>query len=299
MDATTGLGRGPRSHGPWRLRACKLAAAAALSVAACGCVSLVGSMAADTLSSAILNQDDPVLVESGVPAYLLLVDGFVAESPDNADLLAAASQLYALYGSRFERDPERVVLLTAKARKYGRRAICLAHAPACNWDGLSYDEFVTELAAVGRRNIDHLFAYSVSWLSYLDATSEDWSAVAELPWVDAALQRCLELDESYEQGAVHAYLGIINSLRPPAIGGEPEVAKAHFERAIELNGGHDLSVKVEYAKRYARLVFDQELHDRLLNEVLDAPAEAPGYTLFNVLAKREAEELLASSKEYF
>ena len=68
---------------------------------------------------------------------------------------------------------------------------------------------------------------------------------------------------------------------------------------MEFSGGRDLSIKVEYAKRYARLVFDQELHDRLLTEVLDAPVDAPRKTLFNVLAKQEAQTLLASSKEYF
>ena len=59
-------------------------------------------------------------------------------------------------------------------------------------------------------------------------------------------------------------------------GARPEVAREHFERAIELSEGRDLSIKVEYARRYARLVFDQELHDRLLTDVLNAPAEAPG-----------------------
>jgi hypothetical protein len=139
----------------------------------------------------------------------------------------------------------------------------------------------------------------VSWLSNLDATSEDWSAVGELPWVEAVLARALVLDETYENGALHGYLGILNALRPPALGGKPDVAREHFERAIELSGGRDLSIKVEYARRYARLVFDQELHDRLLTEVLDAPAEEPRFTLFNVLAKQEAQTLLASSKEYF
>lgn len=264
-----------------------------------GCAGLVGSMAADTLSAAILNQDDPVLVASGVPAYLLLVDGLVAQNPDDEDILAAAAQLFSLYGARFEPDPARVTALTGKAREYGRRALCLAHPPACDWAGLRYEEFVTELSAVEAKNVEYLYAYAISWLSYLDATSDDWSAVAELPWVDAALERSLQLDESFAEGALHAYLGIINSLRPPALGGRPELAQAHFRRAIELNGGRDLSVKVEYAKRYARMVFDQELHDRLLREVLAAPAEAPGYTLFNVLAKREAEALLATSTEYF
>jgi hypothetical protein len=113
------------------------------------------------------------------------------------------------------------------------------------------------------------------------------------------LQRALALDETYQDGAIHGYLGIIDSLRPPALGGRPEEARMHFERAIELSGNRDLSVKVEYARRYARLVFDQDLHDKLLNEVLAAPAEAPRHTLFNVLAKQEAKELLESSKEYF
>lgn len=189
--------------------------------------------------------------------------------------------------------------MTLKARNYGQRAICLAHAPSCGWDGLPYDAFVSQLADLDAKNIDYLYSYAIGWLSYLDSTSEDWSAVAELPWVEAAMEQALALDDTYEQGAIHGYLGILNSLRPPALGGRPEVARGHFERAIELSGGKDLSIKVEYARRYARLMFEQELHDRLLREVLEAPVEAPGFTLFNVLAQQEAQELLATSQEYF
>lgn len=264
-----------------------------------GCASMVGSIAAETLSAAVLNQSTPELVASGLPAYLLLVDGLIQQSPDNEDLLSSGARLFALYGSRFETDPELSVEHTAKARAYGAQALCLVHEPSCDWDGLSYDVFVSQLSEVRAKNVDYLYAYSVSWLSYLDATSEDWSAVAELPWVDAALVRTLELEESYDSGALHGYLGVLNALRPPAMGGQPELARQHFERAIELSGGRDLSLKVEYARRYARLVFDQELHDRLLMEVLEAPADVPGYTLFNVLAKQEAEDLLATSMEYF
>ena len=281
-----------RSFARWGLMAMALCAQG-------GCANLLGSIAADTLSAAILNQDDPELVASGVPAYLLLVDGLISQNPENADLLAAGAQLFALYGARFEPDPDRVVRLTTKAREYGERAICLAHAPACEWPGLGYEDFVRQLDEIGPRNIDYLYAYAVSWLSYLDATSEDWSAVGELPWVEASLERALAVDEAYEQGGLHAYLGILNALRPPALGGRPEAAQRHFERAIELSGGLDLSVKVEYARRYARMMFEQELHDRLLREVLAAPVDAPGYTLFNVLAKQEAEVLLAGSREYF
>jgi hypothetical protein len=264
-----------------------------------GCSSLVGGVAGNTLAAAILDQDDPELVASGVPAYLLLVDGLISQSPGNAALLSAGAQLYALYGSRFAPDAERAVALTWKARRYGARAICAAHEPACRWDGIGYDELTRELQQVRRKHIDALYAYAVGWLSHLDATSEDWTAVAELPWVEAVLERALALDETYQQGALHGYLGILNALRPPALGGRPDVAQQHFERALELSGGRDLSIKVEYAKRYARLIFDQELHDRLLTEVVNSPVEVRGFTLFNVLAQQEAERLLATSKEYF
>jgi TRAP transporter T-component len=276
------------------------AGALTLALALCsGCANLIGSIAAGTLSAAILNENDPSLVASGVPAYLLLVDGLISQHPDNADLLAAGSQLFALYGSRFVDDSSRAITLTAKARRYGARAMCEAHEAACAWEGLGYDAFVSQLSEVTRKNVDYLYSFAVSWLSNLQATSEDWAAVAELPWVEAALERTLALDETHAQGALHGYLGILNALRPPALGGRPEVAREHFERAIELSGGHDLSIKVEYAKRYARMLFDRELHDRLLNEVLESPTEAPGYTLFNALAKEEARELLASSPDYF
>lgn len=257
-------------------------------------------MAAETLSASILNQDDPALIESGVPAYLLLVDGFIHQSPDSEDLLAAGAQIYALYGSRFSADDEAAVRLTRKARDYGRRAICLAHERACDWNAqVPYDEFRAELATVSGRDIDYLYAFALGWLSFLDATSADLAAVAELPWVEAAMERTLELDETYEAGAVHTWLGVLKSLRPPALGGEPELARAHFERSLELSGGRDLSVKVEYARRYARLMYEQALHDELLRDVLAAPADEDGYTLFNVLAKQDAAALLAGSSEYF
>ncbi len=58
-------------------------------------------------------------------------------------------------------------------------------------------------------------------------------------------------------------------------------------------------VRVLYAKHYARLVFDKDLHDRLLNEVIAADPHAPGLTLINVLAQEQAHELLESGKDYF
>jgi len=83
------------------------------------------------------------------------------------------------------------------------------------------------------------------------------------------------------------------------MGGKPDVGKAHFERAIELSEGKFLPAKVFFAQQYARLVFDRELHDSLLKEVMDADARVDGLTLINLIAKEQASALLESADEYF
>ena len=76
-------------------------------------------------------------------------------------------------------------------------------------------------------------------------------------------------------------------------------ARQFFEKAIELSDGRDLSAKVELAQTYARLVYDRELHDRLLVQVVEADPRASGLTLFNKIAQEQARELLASADDYF
>ncbi len=253
----------------------------------------------NNLSSAILNQNDPETVRDGAPAYLLLMDSLVEGSPESVGTLAGASNLYAAYGSVFVDDDARAKRLTQRSFDYGSRAICVQHEPACRWSELSFEEFDAALTEVGERDVEALYAYSVSWLAYTRAHADEWEVLADLPKVEAVLNRLYELDQTFDGGNIDLYLGILNSIRPPALGGNPELGRQYFERAIELTGGRDLSVKVEFARTYARLVYDRDLHDRLLREVLAADPDVPGLTLFNVLAQRQAESLLASADDYF
>ena len=112
------------------------------------------------------------------------------------------------------------------------------------------------------------------------------------------MERVIELDENHENGGPHLYMGGMETLLPASMGGKPEKGRAHFDKAIEINEAY-LMTKVIYAQQYARLMFDQELHDRLLNEVLSADPVVEGMTLTNRIAQERAKDLLASSKDYF
>ena len=83
------------------------------------------------------------------------------------------------------------------------------------------------------------------------------------------------------------------------MGGQPALAREHFEAAIALTGGRNLYAKTLMAEYYARLTFDQALHDRLLSDVLAADPAEPGFTLMNVLAQQRAAALVESGKDYF
>ncbi len=285
----------------YRRRIGLVAAAAGVALTLPGCSSLVSSVAsgaADNLSTALLDQDDPELVREATPAYLILLDSFARDS-NSPGTLGAAAELYAAYGIVFVDDAERARTLTTRARDYGRQALCAADRDACELTGLDFDSYSAIINALKPRAADAAFSYSIATLAYIRAHSGDFTALADLPKIEVVLKRVLEIGEESRRADVYKYLGVLNSLRPPALGGQPERGREFFEKAIELSDGRDLSAKVELAQTYARLVYDRELHDRLLVQVVEADPRASGLTLFNKIAQEQARELLASADDYF
>jgi len=280
----------------------RLAVLCCMGLLLSGCSMIIAgatSSMADNLSDAIINQSDPETVREGAPAFLLMMDGFVGGSPKSGPLLQGAAKLYAVYGAVFVDDPLRAKRLTERGFNYGRRALCVANKNVCDMQNLVYDKFAADLQKIRKKDTPALFAYTVSWLAFIRMHSSNWGSVADLPKVESSLNRIQALDENYESAAVNQYLGILNTIRPAALGGKPELGRKYFEKAVEITDGKDLSIKLEFARSYARLVYDRELHDQLLVQVLKANPEVPGFTLFNTLAQQEAHDLLDSADDYF
>lgn len=274
--------------------------AGTMLVSGCGVViSRVSANMADNLSTAILNQSDPELVREALPSYLLLLDGFIGPESDNPETLSAAAQLYAAYGAAFVNDAERAATLTQRARDYGVRALCAAEEDTCGLDARTFAEYEAIVAALDEDSRDALYSYSLSSLAWIRANANDFRALAALPKIELALERVMQLEPGGLAPSTCMYLGILNTLRPASLGGKPDEGRDWFLRGIELSEGKDLSIKVEYARSYARLVYDRELHDRLLNEVLEAEVKQPDLTLFNQLARVQALDLLESADNYF
>jgi hypothetical protein len=267
-----------------------------------GCSFFISSATVDmteNLSQAILNNNDLATVEAGAPAYLLMVDSLLYREPDNESLLRGASNIYTSYTSVFVKDQVRAKKLTEKALSYALRAICIRRSKTCGFREINFQEFNDTLMSMEIKDVPDLFTLGSAWAAWIQMHREDWNAVAEISKVEAIMKRVIDLDELYQDGASHLYLGVLATFIPPALGGKPDVGRRHFERALEISKDKNLMVKVLYAQHYARLIFDQKLHDRLLNEVLKAKTDVPGYTLSNTLAQERAKELLKSGEDYF
>jgi hypothetical protein len=273
-----------------------------LVLAAAGCAALIRpatSRFTGDLSTAILDQNDPAIVRDGAPAYLLAIDGLIEGDPDDTELLLMGARLYGTYASAFVEDETRQRRMWDRALGYGRRALCRERKSVCQAAGRPYDEFLAAVDETGPGNVPVLYGFGAAWAGWVQAHSDDWGAVAEIPKIEALMQRVVALAEAYEDGGAHLYLGVLLTQRPASLGGKPEEARKHFERAVELSQGQNLMAKVLYARQYARLIFDRPLHDRLLLEVVAADPEAPGLTLSNTLAQEQAGRMLAEADEYF
>jgi hypothetical protein len=270
-----------------------------------GCSSILrkaGDRFADNLGAAVMDSEDPATVRDGLPAYLLLLDSLVAGQkagdPGNAPMLYAAATLNSAYAGNFTGDDKvRAGRLAAKGLDYARRGACAEDAPLCATIDGGAEPFSAVVAT--DTHVAAMYTLASSWAGFLQAHSDQWDAIADLPKIERLLMRVVELEPGHDHGQAYLYLGVLNSLRPEAVGGKPALGREYFEKAIALSDGRNLYAKTLFAQYYARLVFDQELHDRLLTEVIAADPRAPGFTLTNTLAQDRARKLLESGKDYF
>ena len=276
--------------------------AIALAVVLSGCSAIVAQQTsglADALGSAIRANKDLQTVKDGAPAYLLLMDAMVQQDPESPALLLGAADLYSFYGGVFVDDQARAVLFANKAMGYATEGSCLQDALFCDWASLDREAFEARLAELEPDHLATLNTVASVWVGWIQANSDDWNAIAQLNRVQQMIERVVALDPNYEQGTAQLYLGVLHTLLPPLQGGKPELGRSHFEAAIAASEGRNLLAKTYFAKFYARMVFEQELHHQLLTEVIDADFDDPQFNLMNELAKQEARMLLADEADYF
>ncbi len=289
-----------------------------LAVAAGGCSvkKMAINMVGDALSkggTTFASDDDPELVRQAVPFSLKLMESLLAESPKHEGLLFATSSGFTQYGFAFvqqdadeleDRDLAAAQALRARARRlyirarnYGLRGLEVRHP------GLeqALRQNPREAAKIARAvDVPILYWTAVSWGGAISLSKDDPNLVAEIPIMEALIDRALELDEGFSDGAIHSFLITYEMSRQGLKGDPAERARKQFERAMQLSHGWQAGPLVSLAEAVSLQKQNLQEFDSLLQQALAIDPDAhPEYRLVNLVMQRRAKWLLSKRDELF
>jgi predicted anti-sigma-YlaC factor YlaD len=145
-----------------------------------------------------------------------------------------------------------------------------------------------------------LYWTAASWAAAISLGKDNPGLVGEVPLMEALIDRALELNEAFGEGAIHTFL-ITYALARQGATGQPAVeARKHFHRAMALSGGQQAAPLVSLAEAVS--VKSQNLTEfkSLLNRALAINPDArPEWRLVNLVMQRRARWLLARAEQLF
>ncbi len=259
------------------------------------------------------SDDDPDLVGEALPFGLKTMEGLLVEIPDHRPLLIATASGFAQYAyayvdlPAFEIEDDdwrrarelrlRAKRLYLRGRDYALRVLALREP--------RFGEKLRErpeaaLAPLKSEDVAPLYWATVSWSAAIAADKRDMEMIADLNLIGPMINRCLELDEGFDQGAIHQFLISYEGSRSSAQGGSVERARKHFERAMALAHGRQVSPLVTFAETVSVRLQDRKEFTQLLQEALTFDVnKAPEHRLANLIAQRRAHVLLSRADDYF
>lgn len=293
-----------------------LAGCVAWAVAGCSVRRLAVDKLGDALASGgttFASDDDPELVRQAVPFSLKLMESLLAESPRHVGLLRAASSGFTQYAYAFVQQEAdeveskdfagaealraRARRLYGRARGYGLRALEVAHP---GFTGRLAADPAGSVAVLKREDVPGVYWTAAAWASLISLSKDDPARVAEIPQMEALLDRAFALDPDWGDGALQGLMITYEMSRPTGAGDPVTRAKARFDRAVALGRGRLAGPFVAYAEAVCVQEQDASGFETLLGRALAVDAEAnPEFRLLNLVMQRRARWLLSRKEDLF
>lgn len=293
-------------------------AALLLLLGASGCAAkrVTLNMLGDALAgsgSTFSADDDPELIKAAVPFSLKLMESLLVETPQHRGLLTAAAGGFAQYAYAFvqqEADEVRTTDLARsralqarakklylRARDYGRRGLVTRRKDFAQ--ALEADPRAA-VAGFTKADVPLLYWTAAAWVGAITVDKTDALLIGDLPKVDAMVERALELDEAFDQGALPALMIAYETVRQGVEGDPYARAEQRFRRALELSGGKLAGPYVSLAESVCIPTENRERFVQLLGAALAIdPDAAPESRLGNVIMQDRARWLSAHVDDYF
>ena len=263
--------------------------------------------------TAFASDDDPEFIRLAAPSNLKMIEALLQETPDHRDLLLAAASGFTQYayafiqaeGDRLEFDDidaavhhwRRARAMFLRAQAYGLRGLELAH-----------ERFTARLqsgprqavADVEKDDVPFLYWTACAWGGAISLGKDDPHLIADIPQVEALIDRAYALDPDYEHGAIDQFLIAFEGVRVHEGGDPAERSRHHMDRAVTLSGGDLASPFVSFAETVAVKQQDRDQFEALLRRVLSIDVDRrPEWRLTNLVMQQRARWLLSRADYLF
>ena len=268
-------------------------------------------------ASVFTADDDPELVGDALPFALKLYESILEQTPEHEALLLATGSGFVSYANAFVATPatmlpfeewDRREAMQARAKRlYLRGREYLVRGLDARYDGFREALFDTDRQAVfaylGRMNRDDvpfLYWIGASWVAAFALDPFDLDLAFTVTRAEPLMLRALDLDEEFNDGAIHDFLVQYYAGLPDSMGGNKEKAEYHHARALEIADGRLAGPYLSYAEAVVIPRQDAELFVDLMNSALAVdPDDHPPARLVNILTQRKARWYLQNIEDFF
>lgn len=299
-----------------RLSRLILTLAVCCSVTGCSIKRMALNQLGDALASGgstFSSDNDPELVRDAIPFSLKLMESLLEENPGHEGLLLAVASGFTQYSYAFVqmdadmvededfhqaetlRDRSRKLYL--RGRNYGLRGLEMAHP---GFEKALRANPTLAVKTLAPDDVPLIFWTASAWGAAIGISKNQPRLVGEQILVEALMDRALELDASYDMGAIHGFFIIYEMARQGGDGDPAERSRQHFEKAVELSQGRLAGPYVAYAESVMVQKQDVTQFRALMGKALAVDPDAlPETRLVNLIMQDRARWLLSRLDELF
>lgn len=258
--------------------------------------------------------NDPELVGDALPFTIKMYESLMVSAPWHMGLKLQTGMLYVMYANAFlqtpadmmpdERMEEQEFLMKRAKNLYLRGRDILLQALDKKYPGflktLNDKKDQQALGKVAKKDIDFLYWGAAGWLGAFALDPFDMKLGMTVPRANAMMNRVMELNPNYGQGAIHDFYVLYYGAMPDYMGGDFNKAREYYKKAVAASGGKSTSPHLSLATTVS--VQEQNLKEfkKLLGRVLAVDVDAdPENRLLNILNQRKARWLLDHSDNFF
>jgi len=182
-----------------------------------------------------------------------------------------------------------------EAISYGKKAIQLRH-PELQF----ITDWIIEDVTFTEKDVPYLYWLGAAYGGSIGSSRGKAKWVIQLPIVGYLLETSLEIDPSWNYGAIHTAMISYTMARTDLMGNNVENATKHYEQAMLFSNGQDAGAKVSFAENVHVALQNNDEFELLLKEVLSMDVENnKELALGNIIARERALWLLSRADELF